>query len=56
MKFWMIACCLFLLGCGSSGPSNIVDNADATAIADYEAALAEAEAMEAADPTVEDAE
>jgi len=54
MKYWMIACCLFLLGCGSSGPSNIMDNADQTALAEYEAALADADRMAAEDEGTED--
>ncbi|EMB16098.1 hypothetical protein RE6C_03122 [Rhodopirellula europaea 6C] len=39
--------CLFVapLGCDSGSNSNIVDNTDAEKLAEYEAALAEADAM-----------
>ncbi|MCC9644094.1 hypothetical protein LOC71_17565 [Rhodopirellula sp. JC740] len=36
---------LFAVGCGSGGPTNIVDDTNAEQIAEYEAALAEADAM-----------
>lgn len=45
----MLACCLFFIGCGDSGPTNIVDSADQKALDEYEAALAEADAMTASD-------
>ncbi|WDQ18339.1 hypothetical protein [Rhodopirellula sp. P2] len=49
MKNWMLTLGLFglflaPLGC-DSGNSNIVDNSDAEKIAEYEAALAEADAV-----------
>ncbi len=54
MKYWMIACCLFLLGCGKSGPNNIMDTSDQKALAEYEAALAEADALAAGDTDFEE--
>ncbi len=54
MKYWMIVSCLFLVGCGSSGPTNIMDNADQTALAEYEAALAEADKMAEEDTEFEE--
>ena len=54
MKYWILASCLFLVGCGSSGPSNIVDDADKTALAEYEAALADADKMAGEDADFEE--
>ncbi|EKK02854.1 MAG TPA: hypothetical protein DDX19_04185 [Rhodopirellula baltica] len=50
MKTWMLTfgmLCLLVapLGCDSGSNSNIVDNSDAEKLAEYEAALAEADAM-----------
>ncbi|MCC9644096.1 hypothetical protein LOC71_17575 [Rhodopirellula sp. JC740] len=50
MKNWIITLTLLTLaglftGCGSEGTSNVAGDADAKALADYEAALAEADAM-----------
>jgi hypothetical protein len=54
MKYWMLLCCLVLAGCGSSGPSNVAENADKAALEAYEAALAEADQMAAEDTELED--
>ncbi len=54
MKYWILASCLFLVGCGSSGPSNIMEDADQAALAEYEAALAEADKMASEDPEFEE--
>ncbi|MCO8121350.1 hypothetical protein NHH03_06345 [Stieleria sp. TO1_6] len=54
MKYWMMLFCLVVAGCGSSEPSNIVGNADQEAIDAYEAALAEADKMQAADTDFKD--
>ena len=54
MKYWMIVCCLFVLGCGKSGPSNVMDNSNQKALAEYEAALAEADALAAGDTDFEE--
>lgn len=48
MKYWMLLCCLFLVGCGE-GPTNVVDPSDSEAIAAYEAAIAEGDKMQASD-------
>ncbi len=45
MKYWMIVSCLLLAGCGDGGPKNIAENADQKALAEYEAAMAEADKM-----------
>lgn len=50
MKNWIITFTFLALaglfaGCGSEGTSNVASDADAQALADYEAALAEADAM-----------
>ena len=43
-SFLLIACLgIFVVGCGSGEPRRSTDGADAQAIADYEAAVAEAE-------------
>jgi hypothetical protein len=49
MKYLMIVCCVLMLGCNSSETSNIVDGADDAALAEYQAALAEADRMAAGD-------
>jgi hypothetical protein len=54
MKYWMLLFCVVLLGCGSSSPSNIVENADEKALAEYEAAIAEADKMASEDPDFKD--
>ncbi|MCC9600023.1 hypothetical protein LOC67_05570 [Stieleria sp. JC731] len=49
MKYLLLCGCLvFAAGC-SSEPTNVVGDADAQALADYEAALAEADNMQASD-------
>ncbi|TWU40929.1 hypothetical protein [Novipirellula artificiosorum] len=53
MKYWILVGCLFFVGCGGSGPTNVVGDADQQALDDYEAALAEADAMAAGDPDFE---
>ena len=53
MKYLIIASCLFLVGCGSSDPSNIMDDPDQAALAEYEAALAEADQMASEDTEFE---
>jgi len=49
----IVASCLAIVGCGDSGQNkNVVENADAKAIADYEAEeKARSEAMKASPPT-----
>ncbi len=58
MKYWMIAGCFLLLGfvvgCGSSEPSNIINDADQTALDEYEAALAEADKLAEGDKDFEE--
>ncbi|MCA9136914.1 MAG: hypothetical protein KDB00_09145 [Planctomycetales bacterium] len=49
MKYFLLLSCLFLVGCGSSGPSNIVKDADKEALSEYDKALAEADKMAAGD-------
>ena len=46
LSLFMLGC---ITGCGSSGPTNVMENADEQAIADYKAAIAEEQAMTAAD-------
>lgn len=53
MKYWLILACLCMVGCNSEN-SNIVEDADAAAMQEYEAALAEADAMMAADEDAEE--
>ncbi len=45
MKYWWLVCSLFLIGCGEAGTTNVVGDADAAAIAEYEAAIAEADKL-----------
>ncbi|WP_233215121.1 hypothetical protein [Rhodopirellula bahusiensis] len=45
MTLAMLCLLVAPLGCGSGSNSNIVDNTDAEKLAEYEAALAEADAM-----------
>ncbi len=55
MKCLFVSCFLLLIvGCGSPKPSNIVDNADQKALAEYEASLAEAAKMAEADTDFEE--
>lgn len=53
MKYLLLLGCLFLVGCGSSGPSNIVKDADQEALAEYEKAMEEADKMAAGDTEFE---
>jgi uncharacterized lipoprotein YajG len=45
MRYWMLASCLLLAGCGPAKPSNVLDTSDQKAMAEYEAALAEADKL-----------
>ena len=51
LSFFAVAVCLTLSGCGTPEPSNIADDADQTAIEQYEATLeADQKAMGAEPP------
>ena len=60
MKYRLITCfllfsgCVFVAGCGPSGPTNIMDSTNEAALAEYEAALADADRMAEQDTDVED--
>ncbi|GAA4454790.1 hypothetical protein [Novipirellula rosea] len=46
VSLFMLGC---MTGCGDSGPTNVMENADEQAIADYEAELEREQAMLEAD-------
>ncbi len=54
MRIWILLFSLVMIGCSSSGPSNIVKDADQTAMEEYEKALAEADTMTGEDPEFEE--
>ena len=54
MKYWLLVCGLFLVGCGETGSTNVVGDADAAALAEYEAAMAEADKMAGEDTEFEE--
>lgn len=54
MKYWLLACGLFLVGCGEAGTTNVVGDADAAEVAAYEAAIAEADKLAGEDSDFEE--
>ncbi len=54
MRIWVLASCLLLAGCGPARPTNVLDTSNQKAMAEYEAALAEADEMVQEDQDLEE--
>ena len=53
MRILILLFSLLMIGCSGSGPTNIVENADQTALEEYEKALAEADKLTESDTEFE---
>ncbi len=54
MRVFVLLVSLVMMGCSSSGPSNILDDANQTALDEYEQALADADKMMESDTELEE--